>query len=242
MQAENLERKLEFNRSIKLGVMIKKLTTYVAISIAIITVIVFALFPEATVDMTKYSTAGLELDYTVNEDIVMVSYLEGADDKIVQPSFSPYLGKAYLGFREAVGFKESRGNYRTVNDFGYMGKYQFGLETLKLIGIYNADQFLYDPELQEKAFMANAQRNKWVLRKDISRFEGKRIGGVIITESGILAAAHLAGPGSVKKFLRSYGNETFSDAFGTSVKSYMKKFSGYDTSSIIPDRRAKVTL
>jgi hypothetical protein len=90
--------------------------------------------------------------------------------------------------------------------------------------------------------MANAQRNKWVLRKDISRFEGKIISGITITESGILAAAHLAGPGSVKKFLRSYGNDTFSDAFGSSLKSYMKKFSGYDTSSIIPDKRAKVTL
>ena len=90
--------------------------------------------------------------------------------------------------------------------------------------------------------MANLQRNKWVLRKDITRFEGKTINGVKITESGILAAAHLAGPGSVKKFLRSYGNDTFSDAFGSSIRSYMKKFSGYDTSSVIADKKAKVTL
>ena len=31
------------------------------------------------------------------------------------------------------------------------------------------------PELQEKAFIANAERNKWVLRKDIKRFEEKFI-------------------------------------------------------------------
>ncbi|MGJ8593713.1 MAG: peptidoglycan-binding protein LysM [Aquaticitalea sp.] len=212
------------------------------IVITMMTVIVFALFPEKTVDMTNFSTEGLELNYTVHNDIAMLTKTFPVDEPELFPTASPQLGKAYLGFKEAVAFKESRGNYRIVNDFGYMGKYQFGLETLKLIGIYNVEQFLYTPELQEKAFMANAQRNKYVLRKDITRFEGKTISGVAITESGILAAAHLAGPGSVKKFLRSFGNDTFSDAFGSSIKSYMKKFSGYDTSSIIPDKRAKVIL
>uniref|UniRef100_UPI00263832C2 peptidoglycan-binding protein LysM n=1 Tax=uncultured Winogradskyella sp. TaxID=395353 RepID=UPI00263832C2 len=151
-------------------------------------------------------------------------------------------GKSFEGFKEALAFKESRGDYFTVNTLGYLGKYQFGSETLKLIGIYNPNKFLYNPELQEKAFMANASRNKWVLRKDIKRFDGKLIGGVKVTESGILAAAHLAGPGSVKKFLRSYGNNNFSDAYGSTVKHYMKKFSGYDTSVIEPNKKAKAIL
>ena len=218
--------------------MMKKLTNYFAIPLAILTMIVFALFPNTTVDISKFSTAGLELNYTVHKDIAMLT--QPKED--LEVAFSPFLGKAYLGFKEAVAFKESRGNYRVVNDFGYIGKYQFGLETLKILGVYNANEFLYNPELQEKAFLANAQRNKWVLRKDIVRFEGKKIGGVTITESGILAAAHLAGPGSVKKYLRSYGNQRFSDAFGTSIRSYMKRFSGYDTSSIIADKKAKVVL
>jgi hypothetical protein len=221
--------------------MTKKVINYFAILLAILMVLVFALFPEETADMSQFSTAGLDLNYTVNDDIAMLTETDEFTKDKAQFS-SPSLGKAYVGFKEAVAFKESRGNYHVVNDFGYLGKYQFGLETLKLIGIYNADQFLYNPELQEKAFLANAQRNKWVLRKDISRFVGKRISGITITESGILAAAHLAGPGSVKKFLRSYGNDTFSDAFGSSIRAYMKKFSGYDTSSIVPDKTAKVTL
>jgi len=213
-----------------------------AITVAIFTVLAFALFPNTSLDMTKFSTEGLTLDYTVNKDIAMLSDDVRMDEIMANAEVSPLLGKAYTGFKEAVAYKESRGKYHIVNDFGYLGKYQFGLETLKLIGIYNADQFLFNPELQEKAFMANLQRNKWVLRKDITRFEGKTINGVKITESGILAAAHLAGPGSVKKFLRSYGNDTFSDAFGSSIRSYMKKFSGYDTSSVIADKKAKVTL
>lgn len=96
--------------------------------------------------------------------------------------------------------------------------------------------------MQEKAFIANAERNKWILRKDIKRFDGKIISGVKVTESGILAAAHLAGPGSVKKFLRSYGNQNFADAYGSTVKYYMNKFGGYDTSSIVPKKKAKAIL
>ena len=156
--------------------------------------------------------------------------------------FSLFLGKSFIGFKEAVGFKESQGRYSVVNTFGYMGKYQFGRGTLKLIGVYNTGTFINNPNIQEKAFEANLSRNKWVLRRDIKRFEGKIIGGVRVTESGILAAAHLGGPGSVKKFLRSYGKTVFSDAYGSSVRYYMKKFAGFDTSSIEENKKAKVKL
>jgi hypothetical protein len=111
-----------------------------------------------------------------------------------------------------------------------------------MIGVYNTKDFLQNPEAQEKAFMANAERNKWILRKDIDKFVGKTINGVSITESGILAAAHLAGPGNVKKFLRSYGSDGFADAYGTTVQYYMKRFSGYDTTIVKPNRKAKVEL
>lgn len=156
--------------------------------------------------------------------------------------FSLFLGKSFIGFKEAVGFKESQGRYSVVNTFGYMGKYQFGRGTLELIGVYNTGTFIKDPNIQEKAFEANLSRNKWVLRRDIKRFAGRVIGGVKVTESGILAAAHLGGPGNVKKFLRSYGANVFSDAYGSSVRYYMKKFAGFDTSSIEENKKAKVVL
>ncbi|MDP5082217.1 MAG: peptidoglycan-binding protein LysM [Winogradskyella sp.] len=196
-----------------------------------------ALYPDSSLNPDNYSTDGLELNHNFSKDLVML----GEEQAIKNNMFTPHLGKSFQGFKEALAFKESRGDYFTVNTLGYLGKYQFGSETLKVIGIYNPNQFLYDPELQEKAFIANAKRNKWVLRKDIKRFEGKLVDGVKVTESGILAAAHLAGPGSVKKFLRSYGGDNFSDAYGSSVRYYMKKFSGYDTSNVIPDKTARVT-
>lgn len=219
--------------------MTKNITSILGLTVTIILLLVVSFSSNENVDLGKYSTEGLVLNYTVSLD-------EGIKDNTLtskegNDTFSPYLGKSFVGFREALAFKESRGNYFTVNTYGYLGKYQFGKGTLKLIGINNTDQFLKNPKLQEKAFIANAQRNKWILRRDIKNFVGKRINGVVVTESGILAAAHLAGPGSVKKYLRSYGLDNFADGYGTTVRYYMKRFSGYDTSFLKPNRKAKVT-
>lgn len=152
----------------------------------------------------------------------------------------PFLQNDFVGFKEALAFKESQGNYRVVNTLGYLGKYQFGKTTLERFRIYDTDQFLKNPELQEKAFAAYCKVNKWILRKDIKRSVGKIINGIEITESGILAAAHLSGAGNVKKYLRSNGRRNLSDAYGASINSYMKKFAGYDVSLIIANRKAKV--
>lgn len=152
----------------------------------------------------------------------------------------PFLGTSYVGFKEALAFKESQGNYFIMNTLGYLGKYQFGIGTLQLMGVYNTTRFLNDPELQEKVFYTNMSRNKWILRKDIQRFVGKQIGGVEITESGMLAAAHLAGAGNVKKYLRSWGQIDTTDAYGSAVSLYIRKFSGYDLSHVAPKKNPKI--
>tara|TARA_B100000767_G_C19687141_1_gene502295 strand:+ start:702 stop:1121 length:420 start_codon:yes stop_codon:yes gene_type:complete len=139
-----------------------------------------------------------------------------------------------------LAFKESQGKYTVVNTLGYLGKYQFGKTTLHRFNIYNTQAFLRNPELQEKAFVALCKVNKWILRKDILRYVGKTINGIKITESGILAAAHLSGAGNVKKFLRSNGSVRFSDAYGSSIQSYLRKFGGYDVSNITADRNATI--
>lgn len=217
----------------------KNIASYLTISLTICILLYVSLSSNKAVDLGKYSTKGLVLNYTVSQgDSIKIddSSLESANK-----SFSPFLGKSFVGFKEALAFKESGGNYFTVNTYGYLGKYQFGKETLKLIGIYNTEKFLKDPALQEKAFIANAERNKWILRRDIRNFVGKRINGVVVTESGILAAAHLAGAGNVKSYLRSYGVDIFEDGYGTTVEYYMKRFSGYDTSFLNPNKKAKAT-
>ncbi len=228
--------------------MIKNIGSNVALTLTISLLLVGSFYMNKTVKPTSSNSKDLVLTTSVEtnqEDLDDVLI----DEKItILPVHEPYdvytpeLGKSFIGFKEAIGFKESQGDYFTVNMFGYLGKYQFSKETLKLIGVYNPNTFLNTPELQESAFIANAERNKWVLRRDIKRFSGRTINGIRITESGMLAAAHLAGPGNVKKYLRSGGENGFSDAFGTSIETYLKKFSGYDTSNIKANKKAKATL
>lgn len=144
----------------------------------------------------------------------------------------PFTGRYFIGFKEALAHKESQGKYRKINSLGYMGKYQFGIETLKSIGIIDSASFMNNPRLQEKAFVTLLSKNKYDLKKYINYYEGKIVAGVKITESGILAAAHLGGSGSVKRFFNSNGEKKCKDDYGTSVKTYMKDFGGFETTGI----------
>ena len=151
-----------------------------------------------------------------------------------------FLKKDFNGFKEKLAYKESGGRYHCINEFGYMGKYQFNLNTLKMYGIKNSKNFINNAELQERVFLINVQRNKWILRKDIKWFVGTTINETKISESGIIAAAHLAGPGNVKKYLRSGGKDDKKDAFGTSISKYIKYFQNFDLSMVEAIRKPKV--
>ena len=130
-------------------------------------------------------------------------------------------------FLSAIGYKESRNQYHIVNKYGYMGRYQFGKRTLKGLGYdVSKQEFLSNPEIQEMAMQDLLKHNKEKLQKYIDLYEGDTLHGIFITESGVLAAAHLAGCGNVKKFFTK-GYE-FKDGFGTRLTSYMEKFSGYN--------------
>ena len=152
----------------------------------------------------------------------------------------PFTGNFFIGFKEAIGYRESESKYKKINSLGYLGKYQFGVETLKAVGVHNSSAFLNSPEMQEKAFVALLAQNKWELKKEIEKYSGTLLNGIYVTESGILAAAHLGGPGSVKKYFKNKGKRYFRDAYGTSIQSYMKAFGGYDTSFIVADSNATI--
>lgn len=158
----------------------------------------------------------------------------------IKKSVIPFVGKSFNGFKEALAFRESGGRYDIVSAFGYLGKYQFGESTLKRFNIHDMEHFLENPELQEDTFMALCSLNKWILRKEIEKKVGKKINGIEITESGILAAAHLAGSGNIKEYLRTNGKYRFTDAFGSSMQHYLKTFGGYDTSIIEATKNPKV--
>ena len=136
-------------------------------------------------------------------------------------------------YLEAIGHSESRNNPEAYNRYGYIGKYQFGYKTLKSCGygyIRFAD-FVKNPSIwseedQEKAMITLLSKNEGHLRKIIHDHNGEAIKGIVITKSGILAAAHLAGAGGVKKYFK-YGYNP-KDAYGTSLEDYLIRFSGFN--------------
>ena len=158
-------------------------------------------------------------------------------------------------FYNDLGARESGGNYSSINKYGYVGKYQMGEAAMidagyykkpsvkynndwsgqftGKDGVYSVQDFLKNKQAQENAQKAFKQA-QWNQLKAIGadKYIGKEINGIKITQSGLLAAAHLKGPGAVKEYLQSDGKNIPKDAFGTSVENYMKKFEGYDVSSV----------
>jgi len=129
-------------------------------------------------------------------------------------------------FLFAIGHQESGNRYFIVNRYGYMGKYQFGKSTLKTLKIkVTKEAFLNSHDLQEFAMKQNLLYNKKKLQKYIDKFDGQIINDILVTESGLLAAAHLGGAGSVKKWFRS--GKIRKDGNGVKITTYMQRFSGY---------------
>ena len=161
---------------------------------------------------------------------------------IVKLHTVPFKDKDFIGFKEFLGFFESGSDYNKINRFGYLGKYQFGKGTLKIYGVSDLNNFIKSPELQERVFLMNVKRNKWILRREIKKYSNIFLGDLYISESGILAAAHLSGPGNVKKFLRNKASKDFNkkDANGTSISDYIRIFKNYNLGDINQERRPKI--
>lgn len=148
-------------------------------------------------------------------------------EEAIKDSIANYHKVELDSFLSAIGFRESGNRYDITNTFGYMGKYQFGRSTLKGLGYkVSKSEFLNNPDLQEEAMLSLLNHNKEKLQQYIDVYDGKTINGIYITESGILAAAHLGGQGSVRRYFRN--GKVFKDGYGTKITSYMSEFSGYD--------------
>lgn len=163
------------------------------------------------------------------------------------------MSKSYDDFFEALGQHESGGDYRKINTINFMGKYQMGEASLIDLGYYKPDgkdpdnlyqnkfwtgkdginskeDFLNRPDVQEKAVRKFAEINwRTIQINDLDLFVDRTVYGVKITISGLLAGAHLKGVG--KKGLRSFLRSGYNgkDQYGTTVKSYIVEFAGYDT-------------
>lgn len=133
-------------------------------------------------------------------------------------------------FMQRMARIESNNNPRATNRFGMLGKYQFHPLTLREIGIRTTRQeFLNNEELQDSAMVRYMRANRFELRHVIKKWSGKVHRGVLVTESGILASAHLTGTmGVLSWFYPTKYRYRTRDANGASVAMYMRRFANYD--------------
>jgi len=139
-----------------------------------------------------------------------------------------------LRFINDLGYSESGNNWLSINRIGCFGEWQFDESTLKYLGYrkitlqkFKTNPEIFPRDLQLEVLKTLIKVNLLILM-DYKHFIGDSINGVVITKSGMIAASHLGGAGSLEKFLDSNGRVNKKDVFGTSISYYLKKFSYYD--------------
>jgi len=145
-----------------------------------------------------------------------------------------YYELEYSRFINDLGYRESRNNWLSVNRIGCFGEFQFAESTLRHLGYkkitlkkFKANRNIFPREMQREALNALIKVNLSYLSK-YEHFIGDSIKGIVITKSGMIAASHLGGAGTLKKYLRSNGRINKKDILGTSISDYLKRFSKYD--------------
>ena len=94
--------------------MIRQVSNYFIIPLAICAMLYLALKPQESLNIDDYSTEGLELNYDMSHDLASLEGDLGYDHiQLSNPfhtshAYFPFLGKSYVGFKEALAFKESR--------------------------------------------------------------------------------------------------------------------------------------
>lgn len=86
----------------------------------------------------------------------------------------PY-GKFFVGYKEAIAFKESQGKYKKLTRWGIWVNTSLIKETLKTVGIHDSSRF-EQSENAGKSFCGVAGQ-KQVGVKDIDKYRGQRVVG-----------------------------------------------------------------
>lgn len=154
-------------------------------------------------------------------------------------SITEYVEKRYhesefLRFIDDLGYRESGNNWLSINRIGCFGEWQFAESTLQYLGYrsitlrkFRKNPKIFPRELQMKALRTLIKVNLAYLT-NYENFVGDSVKGITISKSGMIAASHLGGAGSLKKFLNSKGEINNKDAFGTSISDYLKLFCHYN--------------
>ena len=150
-------------------------------------------------------------------------------------------------FLSHLSIRESNGDWTIYNRWGYIGLYQFGAAAKRDVGYghirywdFVNNPYVFPPEDQHEAVMRFIKLNIERMRPYTDKYyllyygiDEVTVGGIKITLSGMIAGAHLAGPGNMKRFIRSDGKINPRDALGTRLSDYVELFANYDIGFVV---------
>ena len=159
-----------------------------------------------------------------------------------------YAADEYEAFLNKLGYYESRNKYNVMNSYGYMGRWQMGMESLKDIGfvdskgkwtalansmgVYSKDDFLNTPAAQDYAIRLYDKKIwSYIQYFGDDKYIGTTFDGIEVTLSGLVAAAHLVGAGGIHEMFMTGRVKT--DALGNKATFYLKNLAGYDISEFL---------
>jgi hypothetical protein len=161
----------------------------------------------------------------------------------------------YEDFLDKIAMKESSNNYQAVSGSGtFLGRYQMGPGALidakfkklktgewdEKTGVDSDESFLENPIKQEEAirsyhrvvwgYVINSKENEGV--PDLRDYLGTSMNDVEITESGLLAAAHLVGHRALRRAILAGDLNSEADGNGTTAREYMENYGGFNIDEI----------
>ncbi len=165
-------------------------------------------------------------------------------------------------FLDELAEKESTNNPTAINQYGYLGLWQMGESALvdsgfvindgqmnnnyqdytwspaaNVLGITTYTDFLNNSSAQLTAIQKyHAKLEKYLRNNGAWDFIGQTVDGVVVTTSGLLAAAHLVGAKAVGQWLSSGGNPP-ADGNGVTAGNFLKRFNNleFSTDKILVD-------
>jgi hypothetical protein len=155
----------------------------------------------------------------------------------------------YDDYIDALRVRESSDDYGAVNQYNYLGGYQFGEKSLYDTGyvkkdnawdntytwtgkggIHSDSDFLNNHSAQDTAMREYNQKIwHYIDRHGLKDYIGTTIDGHEITASGMLAGGHLVGMGALKQYLDSGGTVVPHDGNDVPITDYIDEFAGYET-------------
>jgi hypothetical protein len=173
----------------------------------------------------------LGLDPTMRGDVAKMVDTVGVE------SFVSMYNSGTLSLRGSLSSTESSGNidaFRTNKDGkSYGGEFQMGPDRLtdynRANGTNWTPQAFAAASAEEQGPVNDwhfADIDSFINENGLDKYEGKVIGGVEMTRSGMIAMAHLGGQTGMKKFLETNGAYNKPDELGTTLSKYAQIHGG----------------